>query len=332
MTQPKKSYKSKLILSAIAASVIAVTGYVHVISNTPDIKQTKEILKIQQIKNSDQVVGDAFTATNIQLIETLLNKTGGFTSNDLLVKAKVFDNMPNWEEGVIGMVKDSVLTLEKEFSRSQSQDLKDKKLSEAFSSISYSPTSWWFPSSEDQYKKASNALGDYLSRISDPKDKNAQFYARADNLRAWLDLVSNSLGSYSQRLSASVEQERFNTDLSNDKAAVQSTYSDQKVVAKTPWLEIDDVYWETRGASWALIQLLYAVEDDFGTVLKDKNAVASMKQIIRDLEDTQKTRYWPVVLNGSPFGVTANHSLGMANYISRANNGIIELIRLLERG
>ncbi|ARN70074.1 DUF2333 family protein (plasmid) [Vibrio parahaemolyticus] len=332
MTQPKKSYKSKLILSAIAASVIAVTGYVHVISNTPDIKQTKEILKIQQIKNSDQVVGDAFTATNIQLIETLLNKTGGFTSNDLLVKAKVFDNMPNWEEGVIGMVKDSVLTLEKEFSRSQSQDLKDKKLSEAFSSISYSPTSWWFPSSEDQYKKASNALGDYLSRISDPKDKNAQFYARADNLRAWLDLVSNSLGSYSQRLSASVEQERFNTDLSNDKAAVQSTYSDQKVVAKTPWLEIDDVYWEARGASWALIQLLYAVEDDFGTVLKDKNAVASLKQIIRDLEDTQKTRYWPVVLNGSPFGVTANHSLGMANYISRANNGIIELIRLLERG
>ncbi|OXX42553.1 hypothetical protein B9J93_17500 [Vibrio sp. V17_P4S1T151] len=332
MTQPKKSYKSKLILSAIAASVIAVTGYVHVISNTPDIKQTKEILKIQQIKNSDQVVGDAFTATSIQLIETLLNKTGGFTSNDLLVKAKVFDNMPNWEEGVIGMVKDSVLTLEKEFSRSQSQDLKDKKLSVAFSSISYSPTSWWFPSSEDQYKKASNALGDYLSRISDPKDKNAQFYARADNLRAWLDLVSNSLGSYSQRLSASVEQERFNTDLSNDKAAVQSTYSDQKVVAKTPWLEIDDVYWEARGASWALIQLLYAVEDDFGTVLKDKNAVASLKQIIRDLEDTQKTRYWPVVLNGSPFGVTANHSLSMANYISRANNGIIELIRLLERG
>ncbi|EGR5855563.1 DUF2333 family protein [Vibrio parahaemolyticus] len=332
MTQPKKSRKGKLILSAIAASVIAVTGYVHVISNTPEIKQTKEILKIQQIKNSDQVVGDAFTATNIQLIETLLNKTGGFTSNDLLVKAKVFDNMPNWEEGVIGMVKDSVLTLEKEFSRSQSQDLKDKKLSEAFSSISYSPTSWWFPSSEDQYKKASNALGDYLSRISDPKDKNAQFYARADNLRAWLDLVSNSLGSYSQRLSASVEQERFNTDLSNDKAAVQSTYSDQKVVAKTPWLEIDDVYWEARGASWALIQLLYAVEDDFGTVLKDKNAVASLKQIIRDLEDTQKTRYWPVVLNGSPFGVTANHSLGMANYISRANNGIIELIRLLERG
>ncbi|WP_274060306.1 DUF2333 family protein, partial [Vibrio parahaemolyticus] len=64
----------------------------------------------------------------------------------------------------------------------------------------------------------------------------------------------------------------------------------------------------------------------------DKNAVASLKQIIRDLEDTQKTRYWPVVLNGSPFGVTANHSLGMANYISRANNGIIELIRLLERG
>jgi hypothetical protein len=38
------------------------------------------------------------------------------------------------------------------------------------------------------------------------------------------------------------------------------------------------------------------------------------------------------VLNGRPFGFFANHSLVMANYISRANAAIIDLRELLRRG
>ena len=38
-----------------------------------------------------------------------------------------------------------------------------------------------------------------------------------------------------------------------------------------------------------------------------------------------------MILNGSGFGVIANHSLVMANYISRANAAIIDLRRLLEQ-
>ncbi len=39
-----------------------------------------------------------------------------------------------------------------------------------------------------------------------------------------------------------------------------------------------------------------------------------------------------MVLNGDGFGMLANHSLVMANYLSRANAGMIELRRLLEQG
>jgi hypothetical protein len=38
------------------------------------------------------------------------------------------------------------------------------------------------------------------------------------------------------------------------------------------------------------------------------------------------------VLNGSSFGLFANHSLVLANYISRANATVIELRAVLERG
>lgn len=40
----------------------------------------------------------------------------------------------------------------------------------------------------------------------------------------------------------------------------------------------------------------------------------------------------PVVLNGSGFGVLANHSLTMAAYLSRANAAISDMRDLLSRG
>jgi hypothetical protein len=39
-----------------------------------------------------------------------------------------------------------------------------------------------------------------------------------------------------------------------------------------------------------------------------------------------------VVLNGSGFGLFANHSLVMASYISRANAAVIDLRSLLTQG
>ena len=55
-------------------------------------------------------------------------------------------------------------------------------------------------------------------------------------------------------------------------------------------------------------------------------------EIIRELEATQEPLRSPMVLNGSKFGALANHSLVMANYVSRANAAIIDLRFLLSDG
>ena len=52
----------------------------------------------------------------------------------------------------------------------------------------------------------------------------------------------------------------------------------------------------------------------------------------RELESTQAPLHSPMVLNGGQFGLFANHSLIMANYISRANAAIIDLGKLLQEG
>jgi len=144
--------------------------------------------------------------------------------------------------------------------------------------------------------------------------------------------VEKRLGSLSQRLSASVGQLRINTDLAGDSLARKSTATPAAVEVKTPWLQLDDVFYEARGATWALRAILQAVEYDFEDILKKKNALISLRQIIRELDESQQPTLSPVLLNGSGFGLFANYSLTMANYIARANAAVIDLRDLLQRG
>jgi hypothetical protein len=129
-----------------------------------------------------------------------------------------------------------------------------------------------------------------------------------------------------------VGQVRLNTDLSGETEARQSTDSPDILLVKTPWTQIDDIFYESRGSAWALVHFLHAMEVDFEDVLRKKNATVSFRQIIRELESTQKPLGSPMVLNGSQFGLFANHSLVMANYIARANAAIIDLRKLLQEG
>jgi hypothetical protein len=82
----------------------------------------------------------------------------------------------------------------------------------------------------------------------------------------------------------------------------------------------------------ALLHFLQAVQVDFADVIDDKNAGPSLRQVVRELESSQEALVFPVVLNGGGYGLFANHSLTIANYISRANAAIIELRNLLSQG
>lgn len=253
-------------------------------------------------------------------------------SNDMMPPSVMMDNMPAFEFGALEQVRDLALIMRKEFSRSQSQSTADKDLLEAHSKLNIEHTSWLVPSAESEYRDAIKLLKVYRARMMDPNNPDAQFYARADNLNEWLKEVQKRLGSMSQRLAASVGQERLNTDLAGDSAARQSTPNLASQQIKTSWWQIDDVFYESRGSAWALLNFMKAVEVDFADVLKKKNAEVSLKQIIRELEATQQTVWSPMILNGSGFGLVANHSLVMANYVSRANAAVIDLTNLLSQG
>lgn len=325
----------RLIVGAVIGVLLLVNITLALYwSSEPDHFDVVAYAQATAEANGDQVVtGYTTTNTLIEVTNTLLSKNGGYITNDLMPPGVLLDNIANWEFGVLVQVRDLSRALRKDFSRSQSQSREDADLAQAEPQLHFDSKSWMFPSTENEYEAGLTSLRRYRDRLADEATGDAQFYTRADNLRNWFADIETRLGSLSQRLSASVGKRRLNTDLAGDAEAMQSTPTGEEVEVKTPWTEIDDVFYEARGTTWALIHMLRAIEVDFAQTLQRKNALISLRQIIRELEGAQAPLGMsPVILNGSGFGVFANHSLVMASYIARANAGMIDLRELLAQG
>ena len=272
-------------------------------------------LSVQPVGNDAALTTGSHTARTLQaLAGTLLDKPGGFISNDIAPPGIWLDNMPSWEFGVLVQIRDMTRSMRRDMARSQSQSTEDPDLSRAEPRFHFDHNSWVLPASEKEYRDGILALNSYINRL---ESGNASFYARADNLAGWIGDASTRMGSLSQRLSASV---------------ARSPMADGRERKQTPWMQIDNVFFEARGSAWAMVHLLRAVEKDYADVLANKNALISLQQIISELEATQEPIWSPMILNGGGFGIFANHSLVMANYLSRANAGLIDLRRLLEQG
>lgn len=327
-------FSTKSIVWTIVGTFFLLYGLGMYWSSEPaSINIHAEVTQAAKAENVAPVVGYTTTTALIKVSEALLRKPGGYLSNDVMPPSVFLDNMPAWEFGALEMIRDMSLVMRKDFSRSQSQSLENKNLQEAQPRFNIDSKNWAMPSAESEYGTAIKHLYAYRSElVRTDTNKKAQFYARADNLQSYLEEVQKRLGSYSQRLSLSVERIELDTDLAGDARAEQSSQGVSSQQVQTSWFQIDDIFYESRGATWALLQFLRAIEIDFDSVLEGKNAKVSLQQIIRELEASQESLWSPMVLNGSGFGLVANHSLVMANYISRANAALIDLNELLTKG
>ena len=327
----KMGFKGVLMLAAIVFLIFFVISLI--VGHAPGSFEVRQAALDRAGGNANKVVtGYVTTSTMVTLVEKMLNKPGGYMSNDKMPPMVFMDDIPAWELGMIKQVRDTADTLRNDFSRSRSQSLENPDLATASPQYNFQHDSWILPTTEKEYRKGNERVLAYLDKLSAKNVPDAQFYARADNLAVLLSRVEIRLGGYSQRLSASVGQKRANTDLAGDQAAEQSTPGSRLISERTPWLKIDDVFFESRGYAYGLIHMLEAIKIDFDTVLEKKNAHALLDQIIRELKGTQRMVWSPMILNGSGFGLFANHSLVMASYISRANAAVIDLRDLLAQG
>ncbi|MCF7986367.1 MAG: DUF2333 family protein [Methylovulum sp.] len=276
--------------------------------------------------------GYVYTNTLAHIAEVLLHKPGGYITNDVGPPGVFLDNVPNWEFGALVMLRDATSALRNHFARDQSQSAEDPDLAVAEPYFYFENDSWALPSTEAEYQKGVEALHKYMERLQHfgGNIKKAQFYSRADNLWQYTEVVIKRLGGLSTRLTANSSGSNYGpglTQLEREEADKQGT-----PVAKVTWLEIDDVFYEARGASWALLHILRAIKHDFKDILLDKRAMRTVEIMIKSLENSLEPIFSPMILNGDGYGLFANYSLTMANYIARANAAALDLRDIMNRG
>ncbi|WP_305910088.1 DUF2333 family protein [Methylomarinum sp. Ch1-1] len=290
----------------------------------------EEAIKRMEVTHTDQMpVGYVYANTLAHIAEVLMYKPGGYISNDVAPPGVLIDNIQNWEHGALIMLRDATTALRNHFSRDQSQSAEDKDLAKAEPYFYYERNSWALPSTESEYEKGIESLHDYMLRLQDPNAKNpAQFYSRADNLWQYVEIVIKRLGGLSTRLGASTDE--FSGAAHGPPTDPEDLMT--STLGKTPWLEIDDVFYEARGACWALLHILKAVKHDFADILLDKRAMNTVDIMIHSMEQALTPVLSPMILNGGGFGLFANYSLAMANYIARANASALDLRDIMNRG
>lgn len=324
MFTPKTTAEKGLIglIGALVAVVVVVfAGITWYWSTEPSkFDVIEEAATHANVKNPKELpLGYTYTSALIQIGETLLKKPGGFLVNDVFPPGILLDNIPSWEYGALTALRDATTALRNNIARAQTQSREDPDLAKAEPFFYFDHKSWQLPSSESEYEKGIEALESYRLRLM---KREANFYSRADNLRQYLEVLEKRLGSFSNRLSASA----------GDTAPPEAGENHHAVVTRTPWLLVDDVFFEARGYTWAAMHILKAIEFDFRDILGNKTASVTLQQITHELEDGQATFLSPVILNGGGFGLFANYSLTLANYIARANAATIDLRSLLQQG
>lgn len=264
------------------------------------------------------VPGVVLTRTLADVSAVLTEKRGGYLRNDLMPPGLLLDNISSWEVGVLRQVRDMSRTLHRDLGLSP-RLVEDADLADAYAAFSSDENVWAFPSSESELRRGTASLRAYADRLAAGRD--ARFLVRDAYLVQWLSAVEGDLDSLSARLNAA---------LPDHPVLAGRIVAEARPLEPNSWWRVDNVFYESRGSSWALLHLLKAVEIDFGPQLAERQALLSLRAAIHELEATQQALWSPVVLNGSGFGVFANHSLVMANYLNRARTDLADVRVLLQ--
>ncbi len=310
------SRKSIIIVTAVIVFIVLYILNMAYFSIKPDFFMIE--------KKTDVPRGVVFTETLIKLIEDELYGPGGWTPNDIFPSPTWFlDNKPNFQLGVLEVVRYSTRILRDNISRQRTTDTIDSDCDQAFTSFSNDPYKWIIPSAEGKYSKGIEDLRSYSKRV---EYGTARFYPRSDNLIQLMEQYVSLLGGINTRLlNASREQV-----ISVGDQPENFQGGEEPKPQKIPWTKIDDNFYYAQGVGYAMYHMFKAIRIEFDEVLKDKNAQIIMDNIIDSLEESF---FEPILItNGSKDGIFANHSNNLRVFLDDARQKSNSLIRMLDQG
>jgi hypothetical protein len=274
------------------------------------------------MENLDKKIkGAHFIKINEMLIKDMADN---WLPNDMFWPTALLDNMPNFQLGVLEVVRYNVRVVRDNLSRMRTTDRLDPSAEAAFNNLSNDPFKWWFPSAESKWKLALTQLEAYNQGLASGK---SHFYPRADNLIELLNQYLSLMGGANTRLINAPRDLKAAVSIEGQK---EKTAPAQTVDIDIPWRQIDDHFYYAQGVAYALHESFRAIRVDFNEVLTDKNSVTLVDKI---LEILGRCDFEPlIVFNGDPDSIFANHSLNLSGIFNDARQKMNSLTVALTQG
>ncbi len=247
------------------------------------------------------------------LLDREVNEVGWVANDPFFMPSSLLDNMPAYQQGVVGALARFAFELADQIGRSRGSSQLDPDLKDASGLLQYSGEVWvWDPSvsltptatSEAQYNKARKALESYNRRLA---ADDAIFERRADNLLATLDRIALDIGSSSAVIDRQIAEH------AND-------FIDT---------EADDIFYNVKGQSYGYYLVLRALRDDFANVIGERDLETVYGQLLDSMHRIVMLQ--PIVVtNGEPDGMLLNSHLAVQGfYLLRARTQLKEITNIL---
>jgi len=254
--------------------------------------------------SADPQKGIAVSVALRNRLEEELDSPLGWSVNDLVVSpTRWLDNRANRQKGVIFATRMLINFFSTNLAKYGKVDAENELLKEARQKyFAFSEDSWWFPSTESQYRKGIELLRQYEDALA---GGDAIYNMRSDDMyNMIMFIIGNQL--FDQPLGLLVQ--------SND---------------EVPYTDLDDRIYYTQGVILVLRDFIRTFVKLYPEI-KEKGGEDNIRIAFREME--QICTFDPlIVLRGEHDSVTADHRGKMARYLINIRERINDLAQSIRR-
>jgi hypothetical protein len=268
--------------------------------------QSKVHVVLDQIKpeSSEMKKGIALCTAIRNQLEAEMNSTFGWSVNDLIISpTRWLDNRANRQRGVIFATRMLINFFSTNLAKYGKVDAENELLKAAREQhFAFTADSWWFPSSESEYRKGIELIRKYEDELS---NGNAIYNMRSDDMYNMLTyIIGNQF--LDQPLGLLVQP--------NDEVR---------------YTDLDDRVYYTQGVTLVLRDFIQTFVYLYPEI-KEKGGEENIRIAFREME--QICTFDPlVVLRGDHDSVTADHRGKMARYLISVRERIDDLAQSIRR-
>jgi len=268
----------------------------------------KEPAKINMAKLRDKLVdgkaeppvcGDLTVSTLIVLVETLLEKPGGYIGGKILPPGVILKDMHHWELGVLMQVHDLIESLSdgSGVKRKGGNNHVDPDLGIAKACFKMDEANWSMHSKKRRLKKGVRALVNYRDRL---RSHEGKVYIHPDHVKTWLKTLETRASKLHQKVS--LVPLHILSDSYKDSLPMNTPRKAGDFLMIVPLSDLNNALYEAYGAIWALSAITQAIEHDSEMLFAGMDATEKMLEAVGLLESIQ-AKWSPLII--TPYGMDA---------------------------